>query len=114
MQELQNQIQALGRLQRRLLRQDLPDLAGWRLAVHHAAGPWPGGDYYDFLPQHDGRVAFVIADASDEGVLATVLVAAVRMTLHSCPPTSGIDRSPFCPLHGDVVQSPHLSCRTSA
>jgi len=97
MQELQNQIQALGRLQRRLLPQELPDLTGWRLAVHHAGGPWPGGDYYDFLPLHDGRVAFVIADASEKGILAMVLVAAVRMALHACPLTSG----------GGAITAPH-------
>jgi phosphoserine phosphatase RsbU/P len=108
MQELRNQVQALRRLKQSLLPQELPNLTGWRLAVHHAVGPWPGGNYYDFLPLHDGRAAFVIADTSEEELLGPVLVAAVRVVMHACPLTSGIDRTPFCPVHGEVVQSPHL------
>jgi sigma-B regulation protein RsbU (phosphoserine phosphatase) len=108
MRDWQLQAQALGKLQRHLLPQELPNLPGWRLAVHYVVGPWPSGDYYDFLPLNDGRLAFVIGSAREEGMLAAVLVAMVRMTLHACPLTSGIARAPFCPMRGEVVQSPHL------
>jgi sigma-B regulation protein RsbU (phosphoserine phosphatase) len=49
-----------------------------------------------------------MADASDQGGPAAALVAMLRVSMHSCPLTSGHGQSPFCPLHGEVVQSPHI------
>jgi sigma-B regulation protein RsbU (phosphoserine phosphatase) len=108
MQDVQQQLEAVRALQRRLLPRHLPQLEGWRLAVHYAVGPWPGGDYYDFLPLADGRLLLFLADASDEGAPSAALVAVVRVLLHSCPLSSGQDRLPFCPLRGELVQAPHV------
>jgi sigma-B regulation protein RsbU (phosphoserine phosphatase) len=95
-------------LQRRFLPRQIPQPQGWSFAVHYAVGPRPGGDYYDFLPLPDGRLLLFIADASDEGGPSAVLVAIVRVVLHSCPLSSGTQRLPFCPMCGEVVQPPHL------
>jgi sigma-B regulation protein RsbU (phosphoserine phosphatase) len=78
------------------------------VAVRHAPGDRPGGDFYDFLPLADGRLVFVVADASDEGGPSSMLVAILRVVLHSCPLNCGEERLPFCPLRGEVVQPPHL------
>jgi sigma-B regulation protein RsbU (phosphoserine phosphatase) len=42
-----------------------------------------GGDYYDFLPLHDGRMCVVLADVSGKGVAAAVFVANVRAMLRA-------------------------------
>ena len=42
------------------------------------------------------------------GVPSAVMMALVRVMLHSCPLSSGQERVPFCPLHGVVVQPPHV------
>jgi sigma-B regulation protein RsbU (phosphoserine phosphatase) len=106
--DLKNQLEAVAALQRRFLPRHIPHAPGWRFAVYHSAGPRPGGDYYDFLPLPDGRLLLFIADASDEGGPSAVLVAIARVVLHACPLSCGADRLPFCPLHGEVVQPPHL------
>ena len=108
MDNLLQDIQTIGAIQRHLLPRDIPRPAGWQVAVHYQTGQWPGGDYYDFLPLRDGRIVFLMADASDQGGPAAALVAMVRVFMHSCPLTSGHEQSSFCPLQGDVVQTPHI------
>jgi phosphoserine phosphatase RsbU/P len=108
MPELQRQLCLLRDLKRHLLPRETPQLDGWSMAVHHAAGFWPGGDYYDFLPLHDGRLQLFFSGASDQGAPSTALAAMVRVVMHSCPLSSGAERLPFCPLHETIVQPPHL------
>jgi sigma-B regulation protein RsbU (phosphoserine phosphatase) len=108
MREMHHQLEMIAELQRRLLPRRLPPLTGWQFAAHYAVGPWPGGDYYDFLPLADGRLIVFAADASGEGGPAAVLVAMTRVLMHSCPLNSGRERSGFCPVPGEVVQSPHV------
>jgi sigma-B regulation protein RsbU (phosphoserine phosphatase) len=106
--EMFRQLYLIGALQRRLLPREVPRPPGWTVAVHYAVGAWPGGDYYDFLPLADGRLLVFAGDASDEGGPSAVLVALARATIHSCPLSSGQSRLPFCQVHGEVVQSPHV------
>jgi phosphoserine phosphatase RsbU/P len=108
MENLMQDLHTIGAMQRNLLPRTIPQPIGWSIAVHSQVGTWPGGNYYDFLPLADGRIVFVLADASDQGGPAAALAAIVRASMHSCPLTSGRERSPFCPLHGDVVQTPHM------
>jgi phosphoserine phosphatase RsbU/P len=108
MPELQRQLSLLRDLKRHLLPREAPQLEGWEVAVHHAGGHWPGGDYYDFLTLPDGRVQLFLAGANEQGAPATALAAMVRVLMHSCPLTSGADRLPYCPLHETIVQPPHL------
>jgi phosphoserine phosphatase RsbU/P len=108
MQEFVRQLRTIGELQRHLLPRDIPEPAGWRVAVHYAVGLWPGGDYYDFLPIAGGRLILLFADASDEGGPSTVLVALLRSLVRSCPLSSGVERLPFCPLRDAIVQPPQV------
>src|SRR4051794_24087352 len=102
MRELVRQLQLVAEWQRSLLPRIIPQPAGWRLAAHYETGPWPGGDYFDFLPLPDGRLLFLVADANDQGAPAAALVAMMRVLIHSCPLSSGMERLPFCP-HRDAV-----------
>jgi sigma-B regulation protein RsbU (phosphoserine phosphatase) len=108
MAEIASQLKQIAALQRRLLPRQTPQPEGWQLAVHYAVAAAPGGDYYDFLPFPDGRLFFLVGDATGHGGPAAVLMAMARVSLHSCPLSSGVDRVPFCPLHGLAVQPPHL------
>jgi sigma-B regulation protein RsbU (phosphoserine phosphatase) len=111
MSDVPRQLRLLGELQVQLLPKDLPAPAGWNLAVHYAVGQHPGGDYYDFLSLPDGREAFIIADASDQGIPAVVMGAIVHVALHSCPLSSGTDQQPFCPIHDIAIRPPHIILR---
>lgn len=106
--EMMRQLAMIGELQRHLLPKQIPQPAGWCVTGYHAQGRLPGGDYYDFLTLPDGRLLIVLADAGDQGAPAVALVAMVRVVLHSCPLSSGVERLPFCPLHEPVMQSPQI------
>lgn len=108
MVEITRQLLAVSNLQKHLLPRELPRMEGWEIATHYQVGPWPGGDYYDFLPLPDGRLLFLVGDGSDEGAPSSVLVALVRATMHSCPLSSGQERLPFCPMQGAVIRPPHI------
>lgn len=105
---IRQEMRDIAALQRRLLPRQAPQMDGWHIAVYYGDGARPGGDYYDFFPLPDGRLAFVIADASGHGGAAAVMVAQVRTLLHSCPLSSGQGRGPFCPLLGVETQPPHV------
>jgi sigma-B regulation protein RsbU (phosphoserine phosphatase) len=108
MQETLRQLETVGEMQRRRLPHSLPQPVGWRVAVHAAAGTWPGGDYYDVFRLSDHRLLVVVADASDHGGPAAVMAAMVRLLLHSCPLSSGAEQLPFCPFRDPLVQPPHV------
>jgi len=56
-----------------------------------------GGDWYDFIPMHDGRWGLVLADVSGKGTAAALLMAATRGVLRSlaeasCTPSEVLQR----------------------
>lgn len=108
MQEMLQQLHTIGAMQKHLLPRQVPHLPGWDLAVHYAVGQWPGGNYYDFLRLPDGRLLFLVADASDRGPPAVALVSMLRVVLHACPLSSGVEQMPFCPFHDPLIQPPHI------
>jgi sigma-B regulation protein RsbU (phosphoserine phosphatase) len=61
-------------------------LAGFQLETEWVPAGAVGGDWYDFIPLTDGRVAIVLADVSGKGMPAALLMAAVRGILRSIAP----------------------------
>jgi sigma-B regulation protein RsbU (phosphoserine phosphatase) len=53
-------------------------------------------------------MGLLVADASGCGGTAAVMVAQLRLMLHSCPLSSGTSRLPFCPVDGRCTQSPQV------
>ncbi len=71
-------------LQRSLLPQSLPALAGWDLAAQYlpgAAGTEVGGDFYEAVVRPDGRLVFAIGDVMGRGVRAAAVMGQVRAAL---------------------------------
>jgi len=80
---LDDEMRSVGELQRSFLPTRLPDVPGFRFAVHYATSTRAGGDYYDFFPLGDGRLGLLIADASGHGAPAAVLMAMMRLLVHA-------------------------------
>ncbi len=68
-------------LQRELLPLEPPRFPGYSIAHSYRTANEIGGDYYDFLPLGDGRVALAVGDASGHGIGAGLLMAISSATL---------------------------------
>lgn len=70
-------------LQRRILPQQAPAVAGWRLHMKYRPAFVVTGDYHDFFDRPDGRAAAFVGDGSGHGPAASMLMAKMRVLLHT-------------------------------
>ncbi|MFZ5832054.1 MAG: SpoIIE family protein phosphatase [Planctomycetota bacterium] len=74
-QALARELAVAHRVQRGLLPGAPPQLADYRFFAFYEPAQVLGGDYYDYVPLRDGRVAVVVADVSGKGISASLLMA---------------------------------------
>lgn len=79
------EMKAVADIQRALLPDAVPQLAGLDVAVDYQAAARAGGDYYDFFPLPGGRLGVLVADASGHGAPAAVLMAMTHSIAHTLP-----------------------------
>jgi serine phosphatase RsbU (regulator of sigma subunit) len=81
----QQQKQFADTMQRSLLPQHMPDVAGLDVgAVYESSARVDvGGDVYDFLPLDDGRLAAVLGDVTGHGIDATADMALAKFVFRS-------------------------------
>ncbi len=78
---VRDELEVARELQRDLLPDRVPEVAGYHVAHSYRTANTIGGDYYDLLPTPDGRVAVVVGDASGHGIAAGLLMAIANATL---------------------------------
>jgi sigma-B regulation protein RsbU (phosphoserine phosphatase) len=84
---LKHRIALLGALkvaeevQRNLLPKAPPKVPGLELAAISKYSEETGGDYYDFMPLSNGRLAVAVGDVSGHGVGSALLMASARASL---------------------------------
>ncbi|BAM04893.1 SpoIIE family protein phosphatase [Phycisphaera mikurensis] len=77
------QMQLAAGVQRRMLPQRLPELAGFDVAARYIPSFQLSGDFYDFVRLGDGNVGFAIGDVAGKGIAASLLMASVRASLRA-------------------------------
>ncbi len=70
-----------GEIQRRLLPAAAPKIPGLLLAGMNLPCRTVGGDYYDFFPLPDGKVALVVGDVAGKGMPAAMLMSSLQARL---------------------------------
>jgi sigma-B regulation protein RsbU (phosphoserine phosphatase) len=88
---LERELSIAREVQRELLPHTVPKVPGLELAGACIPAVGVGGDYYDFLPLDEDRIALVIADVSGKGIPAALLMAGLQasvrsLALHTTPP----------------------------
>jgi hypothetical protein len=78
---VRDELEVARQLQRDLLPSKAPEIPGYRIAHSYRTANEIGGDYYDFLPLPDGRLALVVGDASGHGMAAGLLMAIANAAL---------------------------------
>jgi sigma-B regulation protein RsbU (phosphoserine phosphatase) len=72
---LERELETALDIQRSFLPENVPTLTGWDIATYWRPFQRVAGDFYDFFPLDDGRIAFVIADVSGKGVPAALFMS---------------------------------------
>jgi sigma-B regulation protein RsbU (phosphoserine phosphatase) len=72
---LAKELEQAAEIQRGLLPKQAPEIPGVDLAGYNSPCRTVGGDYYDFLPYEDGRVAILVADVAGKGMPAAMLMS---------------------------------------
>ena len=81
LQAMSREMAIAQRIQLGFLPDALPQLPGWPLAASCVPARQVGGDFFDAMVLHDGRLAFTVADVCDKGVGAALYMALIRSLL---------------------------------
>ncbi len=82
-ESLDKEMQSVGRIQRALLPERLPEISTMQLAAYYQTSTRAGGDYYDFFEMPDDRWGILVADVSGHGTPAAVIMAITHGLAHS-------------------------------
>jgi sigma-B regulation protein RsbU (phosphoserine phosphatase) len=78
---VRDELEVARELQHDLLPKVPPQVEDWEFVFSYRTANTIGGDYYDFIPLEDGRLAVVIGDASGHGIAAGLLMAIASSAL---------------------------------
>ncbi len=78
---LQDEMRLSYDIQVNLLPKSFPKVEGYQIAGKSIPAKDVGGDYFDFIPVSDGRVAFCLGDISGKGIPAALLMSNLQATL---------------------------------
>lgn len=81
--EIEGELKNAREVQRVLLPQDDPVVAGFRVNGTNLPAKIISGDYYDYIDLPDGKLGVVVADVSGKGVPAGLLMAMCRSLLRA-------------------------------
>ncbi len=87
-------------VQRVLLPQDDPKVAGFRVNGTNLPAKIISGDYYDYIDLQDGKLGVVIADVSGKGVAAGLLMAMCRSLLRAVSLTNASPSAVLAAVNG--------------
>ncbi len=82
-ERLEQELRVARFIQQNLLPRELPQMPGWSVAAYWQPAREVSGDFYDFIHMPDGRLAFLVADVTDKGVPASLVMATTRSLLRS-------------------------------
>lgn len=82
-ERLEQELRVARIIQETLLPKEIPSLSGWELAVHWQPAQEVGGDFYDFIQVSDDELGIMIADVTDKGIPAAMVMATTRSLLRS-------------------------------
>jgi len=72
-----------GQIQATFLPTSLPSLPGWQLAAALQPARETSGDFYDAFPLPNGKLGLLVADVSDKGMGAALVMALARTLLRT-------------------------------
>lgn len=80
-QELEDSVHRASERQRRLLPAKAPEILGTEIDLIYRPAAVVSGDFYDFVPLEDGRMAFLVGDVSGHGIEAGIVMGMAKKVL---------------------------------
>jgi phosphoserine phosphatase RsbU/P len=74
-ERIERDLKIAEQVQKRFLPQSVPKIDGFEFFAHYNAAYQVGGDYYDFVPLPQNRIAIALGDVSGKGVAAALMMA---------------------------------------
>lgn len=96
-ERLRKEVSEARRIQLGLFPREAPAVPGFTVNGLCVPCQEVGGDWYDYIPLHDGRLAVVLADVSGKGLGAAMLMSSTRTVLRlvaetGLPPAEALSR----------------------
>jgi serine phosphatase RsbU (regulator of sigma subunit) len=104
-ERLEAEIAVARTIQQKLLPPAEAELEGVRILAHVQSVAEIGGDYYDYLPTPDGRLAVVVGDVSGHGLPTGLLVAMAKAALATLIETGHTGSRLFARLNDLIYRS---------
>jgi hypothetical protein len=83
-EKLNRDLELAGDVQKALLPSKPPEIAGYEVFDFYEPARHVGGDYFNYVPLTDGRIAVVMADVSGKGVPAAMVMAVLSGDVKYC------------------------------
>ena len=80
-EELEDSVRRASERQRRLLPASAPDVPGTDIDLIYRPAAVVSGDFYDFVPLDDGKMAFLVGDVSGHGIEAGIVMGMAKKVL---------------------------------
>ncbi|MGA9121459.1 MAG: GAF domain-containing SpoIIE family protein phosphatase [Bacteroidota bacterium] len=79
--KMQEELRLASKIQNELLPKAAPEISGYDIAGKSIPAQAVGGDYFDFIPINEHRLAICVGDVSGKGLPASLLMANTQATL---------------------------------
>lgn len=79
----EQELQVAQLIQQNFLPRSLPEPSGWLLDAFYRPAREVGGDFYDFIDLPNGELGVLVADVTDKGVPAALVMASTRSVLRA-------------------------------
>lgn len=82
-ERMEHELQLATEIQQRFQPSAPPILEGYEFQGISFSCYEIGGDYYDFIPRHDGRMLIALGDVSGKGTAAALLMSSLHAAIHA-------------------------------
>ena len=106
---LEDELELAKTVQKALLPQEAPSIAGLDVAAYSRPAEILGGDYFDFIDFGADSHGLVIADVAGHGVSASLQMASFQALTHAIVPTSASPAEVAKRIHGLFSHNIHFT-----
>jgi len=82
-ERMEHELELATEIQQRLQPSTMPIVEGYEFQGISFSCYEIGGDYYDFIPRHDGKMFIALGDVSGKGTAAALLMSSLHAAIHA-------------------------------